>query len=143
MHYLSNWIILSPLLIGILLLAYGAWQLIREIKPALKQVKSLQEEMDRAKSVVEETIPEIQSLVASASEEMQNGRALVEEGKEVFARVKEIVGIARAIDTAPVHQGIAYLQYRRDQRRIRKLPEKAKDWLEDAVDSLRKVFRRS
>src|SRR5262245_56393483 len=127
---MTSWMILSPLLIGIGLVGFALWQLIQEIKTSLKQMKSLQEELDRAKKNVAATVPEIQNLVANAKEGAEEGRILVAESKEIYAKVRTVTDVVRNFDTTPVRQGIAFIRYKREERRIQKFPEKLHSWLD-------------
>jgi hypothetical protein len=115
---MENWIFLVPLVPALLLLFYFAWQAFKELKPTLQQVKSLRQEIQKTKVMVDTLVSEIQLTRARAEGQVEVVQGLINDSKEMYGRVKEVFDTVRSLDTLPARRAISYLKQRREDRRI-------------------------
>ena len=126
----ESWMIFTPLLAALILLAYYAWQAFKEIQPTLKQVKSLQQEIQKTKGIVGTLIAEVQTSKTKATEQAENAKELVSYSRQTFQNAKEVVGAVKSLDTLPVRRAISFARQKREEYRkpqaIRYLKRKAR-----------------
>lgn len=115
---MENWIFLVPLVPALLLLFYFVWQAFKELKPTLQQVKSMRQEIQKTKVMVDTLVSEIQLTRARAAGQVEVVQGLITDSKEMYGRVKEVFETVRSLDTLPARRAISYLKQKREDRRI-------------------------